>query len=59
MNYSDNEIAKYNEIVNRLRESVLTVTFKKVDGSLRVMKCTDNNRLKCIFELATLLDRKG
>jgi len=40
MNYSDNEIAKYNEIVDRLREGVLTVTFKKVDGSMRVMKCT-------------------
>lgn len=30
----------YNEIVNQLRDSVLTVTFTKVDGTNRVMRCT-------------------
>lgn len=30
----------YNEVVRMLREGVITVTFKKVDGSQRVMKCT-------------------
>lgn len=34
MNYSENEI------VNRLRSGILTVTFNKVDGSKRVLKCT-------------------
>lgn len=28
------------DIVNRLRNGVVTVTFEKVDGSVRVMSCT-------------------
>lgn len=34
MNYS------YNEMVDMLRNGVITVTFDKLDGSERVMKCT-------------------
>lgn len=34
MNYS------YNDIVSRLQQGVLTVTFEKVDGTERVMNCT-------------------
>jgi hypothetical protein len=30
----------YNEVVDRLRNEILTVTFMKVDGSERVMNCT-------------------
>lgn len=30
----------YNQIVERLRNGVCTVTFTKVDGSQRVMTCT-------------------
>lgn len=30
----------YNELVKRLQNSVVTVTFEKVDGSERVMRCT-------------------
>jgi len=34
MNYT------YNDMVNRLRNGVITVTFEKVDGTERVMECT-------------------
>lgn len=30
----------YSDLVNRLRNEVLTVTFMKVDGTERVMNCT-------------------
>lgn len=30
----------YNELIGRLRNGVVTVTFEKVDGSERVMTCT-------------------
>ena len=30
----------YNDLVSRLQNSVLTVTFEKVDGTERVMRCT-------------------
>ena len=30
----------YNGLVEQLRSSVLTVTFEKVDGTERVMRCT-------------------
>jgi hypothetical protein len=30
----------YNGLVEQLRNSVLTVTFEKVDGTERVMRCT-------------------
>ena len=30
----------YNDIVNRLRNGIITVTFDKMDGSERVMECT-------------------
>ena len=30
----------YNDIVNRLRSGIITVTFDKMDGSERVMECT-------------------
>lgn len=30
----------YNDIVDRLRAGVVTVTFTKLDGSERVMQCT-------------------
>lgn len=29
-----------NDLKNKLREGLVTVTFKKVNGDLRVMKCT-------------------
>lgn len=34
MNYS------YNDMVNKLQNGVVTVTFEKVDGTERVMNCT-------------------
>lgn len=30
----------YNDLVEKLQKAVLTVTFNKVDGTERVMKCT-------------------
>jgi hypothetical protein len=33
----------YNELVNKLQSAVVTVTFNKVDGTERVMRCTLQN----------------
>lgn len=30
----------YNSLVEQLQNSVVTVTFEKVDGSMRTMRCT-------------------
>lgn len=30
----------YNDLVNRLQNSVVNITFEKVDGSMRTMRCT-------------------